>query len=95
MGRALDQGQDFEFHGPVSTQLREIQAAHRHGYSACSVYSTSGRGIRLYGSKIRGGSRLAEARKLNPKLTIKWYRAADRLSRMFYEGLRKAGLPEE
>ena len=38
---------------------------------------------------------LAEARRLNPKLTIKWMRVhAPNLPPLF-EGLRKAGLPEE
>ena len=40
-------------------------------------------------------SALAEARRLNPKLTIKWMRVhAPNLPPLF-EGLRKAGLPEE
>jgi hypothetical protein len=35
------------------------------------------------------------ARKLNPKVTIKWLRARLDVPEVFYEGLRKAGLPEE
>jgi len=38
---------------------------------------------------------VAQARKLNPKLTIKWYRARLDNPEVFYERLRKAGLPEE
>jgi hypothetical protein len=40
-------------------------------------------------------SALVEARRINPSLTLKWYRehAADIPTRL--EGLRKAGLPEE
>ena len=40
-------------------------------------------------------SALAEARRLNPNLTVKWAIAhAPNLPKQF-EGLRKAGLPEE
>jgi hypothetical protein len=37
---------------------------------------------------------LAQARKLNPKLTVKWYRTRIDVPEAYYEGLRKAGLPE-
>ena len=39
---------------------------------------------------------LAEARRLNPKVTVKWMMDAyaDNLQPLF-EGLRKAGMPEE
>ncbi len=38
---------------------------------------------------------LAEARRLNPKLTVKQLMATGPNLPPLYEGLRKAGLPEE
>jgi hypothetical protein len=39
-------------------------------------------------------SALEEARRLNPKLNVKWF-APFAMPDLFLEGLRKAGLPEE
>jgi hypothetical protein len=39
-------------------------------------------------------SALAEARRLNPELTIKWSQTHSNIPPLV-EGLRKAGLPEE
>ena len=38
---------------------------------------------------------LAEALRLNPKLTVKWMMDRDANLPPEFEGLRKAGLPEE
>jgi len=38
---------------------------------------------------------VAQARKLSPKLTIKWLRARLDVPEVYFEGLRKAGLPDE
>ena len=38
---------------------------------------------------------LAEARRLNPQLTIKWFLENYSVPPMIVESLRKAGLPEE
>ena len=38
---------------------------------------------------------LAEARRLNPKLTVKWLQSVGPSIPALYDGLRKAGLPEE
>jgi hypothetical protein len=38
---------------------------------------------------------LAEARRINPKLTVKWMIEHTASSSVVHEGLRKAGLPEE
>jgi hypothetical protein len=40
-------------------------------------------------------SALAEARRINPKLTVKWVTARITNVPPLFEGLRKAGLPEE
>ena len=38
---------------------------------------------------------LAEARRLNPKLTVKWLQAVAPYLPPLFEGVRRAGLPEE
>jgi adenylate cyclase len=38
---------------------------------------------------------LAEARRLNPKLSVKWIKERKPILQSAIEGLRKAGLPEE
>jgi len=40
-------------------------------------------------------SALAEARRINPKFTVKWAMARSANAPALFEGLRKAGLPEE
>jgi len=43
----------------------------------------------------RGDARLGEARRLNPKLTIKWLQTVAPNLPPLFEGVRKAGLPQE
>jgi hypothetical protein len=38
---------------------------------------------------------LTEALRINPKLTIKWLKAHTAAGPAVFDGLRKAGLPEE
>jgi hypothetical protein len=38
---------------------------------------------------------LAEARRLNPKLSVKWLTARNPILQTAFDALRKAGLPEE
>jgi TolB-like protein len=48
------------------------------------------------GNDAEAKSALAEARRLNPQLTIKWFlEAGPPVPPMIVEGLRKAGVPEE
>jgi hypothetical protein len=47
------------------------------------------------GQKSEAEEALAQARKLNPKLTISWNRARVDFPEVFHEDLRKAGVPEE
>ena len=59
------------------------------------VYAGLAAAYALEGKMDEAKSALVEARRINPSLTLKWYRehAADIPTRL--EGLRKAGLPEE
>jgi tetratricopeptide (TPR) repeat protein len=96
MGRWLwIKARTFNYMGRYQDAVREIQAALDNGYSAWSVYLQLAVAYASMGQKSEAEVVLAQARKLNPKLTIKWYRARIDFPEVFYEGLRKAGLPEE
>ena len=65
------------------------------GYRSFIPYVDLAAAYALEGKMDEAKTALAEARRLNPKLTIKWMRVhAPNLPPLF-EGLRKAGLPEE
>jgi hypothetical protein len=49
----------------------------------------------LTGRQSEAEAAVAQARKQKPDLTIKWLRARLDEPEVSYEGLRKAGLPEE
>jgi adenylate cyclase len=49
----------------------------------------------LEGKMEEAKSALAEARRVNPKLTIKWLQRVAPNIPLWFEGLRKAGLPED
>jgi hypothetical protein len=47
------------------------------------------------GRQSEADATAAQARKLNPKLTVKWYGARLDAPETIHEGLRKAVVPEE
>ena len=49
----------------------------------------------LAGRMEEAKSALAEARRLHPKISIKWLQRVAPNIPLWFEGLRKAGLPEE
>jgi hypothetical protein len=49
----------------------------------------------LSGNGANAETALAEARRLNPQITIKWFKANTVNTPMILEGLQKAGLPDE
>ena len=49
----------------------------------------------LKGDTDRAKAALAEARRLNPKLSVKWLTTRKPILQPAFEALRKAGLPEE
>ncbi len=49
----------------------------------------------VLGRQSEAEGAVAQGRKLNPNLTIKWLRTWLNNPEGYYEGLRKAGLPEE
>jgi adenylate cyclase len=66
------------------------------GYRPFVSYRCLAAAFALDGKMDEAKSAVAEARRLNPKLTIKWLQSTARgLPPSVFEGLRKAGLPEE
>lgn len=65
------------------------------GFRPYMPYSVLAAAYALDGKIDEAKSAMAEARRLNPKLTVKWMieRGTNDPSRL--EGYRKAGLPEE
>jgi adenylate cyclase len=96
MGRWLwIKGKTFNYMGRYQDAIREEQAALDGGYTTWSVYLHLAVAYAFLGRQSEAEAAVAQARKLNPKFTIKWYRARVDDPEAIYEGLRKAGLPEE
>jgi adenylate cyclase len=88
-------GKTFNYMGRYQDAIREEQLALDSGYSSWSVYLFFGVAYALMGRQSEAEAAVAQARKLNPKFTIKWFRARIEEPEAVYAGLRKAGLPEE
>jgi adenylate cyclase len=65
------------------------------GWSAYQPYRGLAAAYALDGKMEEAASALAEARRLNPQLTLKWLQTHSPNIPPLVEGLRKAGLPEE
>jgi adenylate cyclase len=71
------------------------QKALDRGYHYYDVFLNMAAGYALEGKMNRAKSALAEARRLNPSLTVKWYVEHTMDLPLRTEGMRKAGLPED
>ena len=81
--------------GHFDAAIEEYHKAIDAGHHSSIPYQDLAAAYALEGKMDEARTALAEARRLNPKLTIKWLRVhAPNLPPLF-EGLRKAGLPEE
>ena len=81
--------------GHFDAAIGEYHKAIDAGLHSSIPYQDLAAAYALEGKMEEAKSALAEARRLNPKLSIKWMRVhAPNLPPLF-EGLRKAGLPEE
>jgi tetratricopeptide (TPR) repeat protein len=65
------------------------------GFRAYMVYASLAAVNSNSGKKEDAKAALAEARRLNPKLTVKWMIEHTASPAAVLDGLRKAGLPEE
>jgi adenylate cyclase len=81
--------------GHTETAIGEYQKAFDAGYRGPSVYLGLAAAHALEGKMDEAKSALAEARRINPRLTLKWYREHMMELPNRLEGLRKAGVPEE
>jgi tetratricopeptide (TPR) repeat protein len=81
--------------GHYDAAIEELQKAIDAGYRSFIPYAILAATYALEGKMDEAKSPLAEARRLNPNLTVKWYIAHSPNLPAVIEGLRKAGLPEE
>jgi hypothetical protein len=65
------------------------------GWRTYQLYRGLAAAYALEGKMEEATSALAEARRLNPELTLKWQQTHSTHIPSLVDGLRKAGLPEE
>jgi TolB-like protein/class 3 adenylate cyclase len=81
--------------GHYDASIDEDHTALDAGYRFFYVYADLAAALALEGKVEEAKTALAEARRLNPNLTVKWVIATAPTLPPHLEGLRKAGLPEE
>ncbi len=81
--------------GHFDAAIDEYHNATDSGFRPFFVYNDLAAAYALEGKMDEAKSALAEARRLNPKLTVKWLQSVAPNIPALFEGLRKAGLPEE
>ena len=81
--------------GHNDAAIDEIRKAIEAGYRPFIPYAVLAASYALEGKMDEAKSALAEARRLNPNLTVKWFIAHSPNVPKAIEGVRKAGLPEE
>jgi len=81
--------------GHFDAAIGEYHNAADSGYRPFFVYNHLAAAYALEGKMGEAKSALAEARRLNPKLTVKSLQSIAPNIPALFEGLRKAGLPEE
>jgi adenylate cyclase len=81
--------------GHYDASIDEYHEALDAGQRTYFTYSTLAAALALEGKMEEAKTALAEARRLNPNLTMKWLISHASNVPPVFEGLRKAGLPEE
>ena len=81
--------------GHFDAAVGEYEKAIDAGWRAYQPYRGLTAAYALDGKMEEAASALAEARRLNPALTLKWLQIHSPAIPPLVEGLRKAGLPEE
>jgi len=81
--------------GHFEAAIDEYHNATDSGFRPFYAYTNLAAAYALEGKMDEAKSALAEARRLNPKLTVKWLQSVAPNIPALFEGLRKAGLPEE
>jgi adenylate cyclase len=80
--------------GHFDAAIDAFRRAIDSGYRPFFVYSSLAAAYAQAGRIDEAAAALAEARRLNPRLTVKWY-VARGVNRAVIDGVRKAGLAEE
>ena len=81
--------------GNIDAAIVEYENAYDAGHRPYWIYANLAAAHALQGKMDDAKSELAEALRLNPKLTMKWFREHSEDIPARVVGLRKAGLPEE
>jgi adenylate cyclase len=81
--------------GRVDAAVEEFRRAIDGGFRTYVPYGMLAASAALLGNDADAKTALAEARLLNPQLTIKWLMTHAPTTPILLEGFRKAGLPEE
>jgi adenylate cyclase len=96
MGRwHMVKGMTYNYMGRYEDAILQEQAALDSGYSTWTVYVHLAVANAFLGRQSEAIAAGALARKLNPKLTVKWYSSRLDAPEAIHEGLRKAGVPEQ
>jgi tetratricopeptide (TPR) repeat protein len=81
--------------GQVDAAIDEFRQTIDSGYRTYFVYAGLAAAYADAGKMDEAKAALAEARRLNPKLTVKWLIDHNSNLSVLFDGVRKAGLPEE
>jgi hypothetical protein len=81
--------------GHFDVAIKQYHTAIDTGFRVFIPHMSLAAAYALEGKNEEAKSSLAEARRLNPKLTVKWLKDDAPDFPLLFEGLRKAGLPEE
>ena len=81
--------------GHFDAAIAEYRKALDLGLRAFFAYTNLAAAYAQAGRKDDAKEALAEARRLNPNLTVKWMQEHTPNLPAVFDGLRKAGLPEE
>jgi tetratricopeptide (TPR) repeat protein len=81
--------------GHFDAAIDEYRKAIDSGFRTFFSYANLSAAYAHAGRIDEAKAALAEARRLNPKLTVKWMKEHTPNLPAVFDGLRKAGLPEE
>jgi len=81
--------------GHFDAAIGEYRKAIEMGFNQFFVYTNLAAAYVHAGKMDEAKAELAEARRLNPAITIKWMKEHTPNEPVVFDGLRKAGLPEE
>ena len=94
-GISRDPGRRGDQPRPFRRGDRRISQGDRLGLSTYFVYTNLAAAYAQAGKMDEAKADLAEARRLNPAITVKWMKEHSPNLPAVFDGLRKAGMPEE